>query len=57
MILNSMHSMVGIEDIKTIQRETPTPDKPVPIDNYIKIAGYGWFKQVTDSKELELLGE
>ncbi|MBO7695802.1 MAG: hypothetical protein J6T10_24490 [Methanobrevibacter sp.] len=49
-----LFALIGI-DIKTIQKETP--DKPVPIDNYIKIANYGWFKQVTDKQELELLGD
>lgn len=49
-------TLVGL-DIKTIQKETPTPDKPVPIDNYIKIFCYGWYKKVTDKQELELLGD
>ena len=45
---------VTITDIKTIQKGTPTPEHPVPIENYIKIAGFGWFKQVSE-EELELL--
>ena len=48
---------VLVLDIMTMQKETPTPDKPVPIENYIKIADFGWFKQVTDKQELELLGD
>ena len=44
-----------VEDIKTLQRGIPTPNNYVPIENYIKIANYGWFKQIIDEDELQLL--
>lgn len=43
-------------ETKTLQRGIPTPDKPVPVEHYIKVFG-AWYKQVTDKEELKLLGE
>ena len=45
-----------VVETKTLQRGIPTPDKPVPIEHYVKMFGE-WYKLVTDKEELALLGD
>jgi hypothetical protein len=52
-----MPQYVIIEKVRLLQRGTPTPEHPIQVERYIKIPNMGWYKAVTDTRELELLGD